>query len=68
MERKIVSDKSKIIIKNLNPTKRPISAVADNIEVRNAKNIVVKTNQKIRFNLLYDRNRSLQKKKLKLSK
>ena len=58
---KIVSDKSKIIIKNLNPTKRPISAVADNIEVRNAKNIVVKTNQKIRFNLLYDQNRSLQK-------
>ena len=59
---KIISDKSKIIIKNLNPTKRPISAVADNIEVRNAKNIVVKTNQQIRFNLLYDQNRSLQKK------
>ena len=59
---KIVSDRSKITIKNLNPTKRPISAVADNIEVRNAKNIVVKTNQKIKFNLLYDKNRSLQKK------
>ena len=59
---KIVSDKSKITIKNLNPKKRPISAVADNIEVRNAKNIVVKTNQKIKFNLLYDKNRSLQKK------
>ena len=59
---KIVSDKSKIIIKNLNPKKRPISSVADNIEVRNAKNIIVKTNQKIKFNLLYDRNRSLQKK------
>ncbi len=59
---KIVSDKSKIIIKNLNPSKRPISAVADNIEVRNAKNIFVKTNQKIRFNLMYDKNRSLQKK------
>ena len=59
---KIVSDKSKIIIKNLNSKKRPISAVADNIEVRNAKNISVKTNQKIRFNLLYDRNKSLQKK------
>ena len=26
------------------------------------KNIIVKTNQKIRFNLLYDQNRSLQKK------
>ena len=59
---KIVSDKSKINIKNLNPLKRPISAVADNIEVRNAKNITIKTNQKIRFNLLYDSNRSLQKK------
>jgi len=59
---KIVSDKSKITIKNLSPNKRPISAVADNIEVRNAKTITVKTNQKIKFNLLYDQNRSLQKK------
>ena len=59
---KIVSDRSKIIIKNLNPKKRPISAVADNIEIRNAKNIIVKTNQKIKFNLLYDKNKSLQKK------
>ena len=59
---KIVGDKSKIIIKNLNPKKRPISAVADNIEVRNAKNVIVKTNKKIKFNLLYDKNRSLQKK------
>ena len=59
---KIVSDKSKIKIKNLNPKKRPISAVADNIEVRNAKDIIVKTNKKIKFNLLYDKNRGLQKK------
>ena len=59
---KIVSDRSKINIKNLNPNKRPISAVADNIEVRNAKNITIKTNKKIKFNLLYDKNRSLQKK------
>ena len=59
---KIVSDKSKIVIKNLNSRKRPISAVADNIEVRNAKKIIIKTNKKIKFNLLYDQNRSLQKK------
>ena len=59
---KIISDKSKIAIKNLNPLKRPISAVADNLEVRNAKTISVKTNPKIKFNLLYDQNRSLQKK------
>ena len=59
---KIVNDRSKITIINLNPSKRPISAVADNLEVRNAKSITVKTNNKIKFNLLYDKNRSLQKK------
>ncbi len=59
---KVVNDKLKIIIKNLNPSKRPVSAVADNLEVRNAKSIVIKTNNKIKFNLLYDQNRSLQKK------
>jgi len=59
---KIVSDKTKVQIKNLNPKKRPISAVADNQEVRNAKKIEIKTNKRINFNLLYDKNRSLQKK------
>ncbi len=59
---KIVGDKSQITIKNLNPIKRPISAVADNIEVRYAKKIIIKTNKRIKFNLLYDKNRSLQKK------
>ena len=59
---KIVSDKLKIVINNLNPSKRPISAVADNLEVRNAKTILIKINNKIKFNLLYDKNRSLQKK------
>ena len=59
---KIISDKSKIVIKNLDIKKRPISAVADNFEVRNAKIIKVKSNEKIKFSLLYDKNRSLQKK------
>ena len=59
---KIVNDRLKIFITNLNPSKRPISAVADNLEVRNAKSIIIKTNNKIKFNLLYDKNRSLQKK------
>ncbi len=59
---KIISDKSIVKIKNLNPKKRPISAVADNLEFRNAKNIIIKTNKKIKFNLFYDSNRSLQQK------
>ena len=59
---KVVGDNSRIIIKNLDNIKRPISAVADNFEVRNAKIIKVRSKKKIKFNLLYDRNRSLQKK------
>ena len=58
----IVSDKSKIVIKNLNSIKRPISAVADNFEVRNAKTIKIQANKKISFELLYDKNNSLYKK------
>ena len=58
----IVSDKSKIVIKNFDVAKRPISAVADNFEVRNAKIITVQANKKIFFNLLYDKNNSLYKK------
>jgi len=59
---KIVNDNSIITIYNLNPTKRPVSAVADNIEVRNIKVVKIQTNKKIKFNLLYDKNQSLQKK------
>ena len=58
----IISDKSKIIIKNLDNIKRPISAVADNFEVRNAKTITVQSNKKIIFDLLYNNNNSLYKK------
>ena len=58
----IVSEKSEIVIKNLNFTKRPVSAVADNFEVRNVKLVRIKLNKKIKFNLLYKKNYSLQKK------
>ena len=59
---KIVSNKSKVVISNLNFKKRPVSAVADNIEVRNVKKVVIKVQNKIKFNLLYDKYSSLQKK------
>ena len=58
----IVSDKSKIIIKNLDKNKRPISAVADNQEVRNVEKITIQSNKKIIFDLLFDKNNSLYKK------
>ena len=59
---KILSERSNITITNLNPKKRPISAVADNVEVRNAKKISIKINKKIIFKLLHDKKNSLQKK------
>ena len=59
---KIVSNKSVILIKNLNPKKRPISAVADNVEVRNAVEIKIREDKKIIFNLLYNKNKSIEKK------
>ena len=58
----IVSDKSKILIKNLDTNKRPISAVADNFVIRNAKTIKIQANKKISFELLYNKNNSLHKK------
>ena len=59
---KVISEKSKLFIKNLDINKRPISAVADNFEVRNAKTIKIEKNKKISFNLLYNKNNSLHKK------
>ena len=59
---KILSEKSKIEIRNLDTSKRPISAVADNIEFRNAKKIVIKIQKKIKFNLMYNKNSNLEKK------
>ena len=58
----IVSEKAKIIIKNLDCDKRPISAVADNYEVKNVKVINVSINKKIKFVLLYNKHSSLEKK------
>ena len=59
---KILPTSTLIKIINLNIKKRPVSVVADNFEVRNVKNIKIKTNNIIKFKLLYDRNNSLTKK------
>ena len=42
--------------------KRPVSAVADNFEVRNVKSVKIKVNNEIKFKLLYDKSTSLTKK------
>ena len=59
---KVVKSSTKIFIKNLNIKKRPVSAVADNIEVRNIRDVKIKVNSNLKFTLLYDKNNSLNKK------
>ena len=59
---KILSSSTLIKIKNLNTKKRPVSVVADNIEVRNIKSVNVKVKNSIIFKLLYDKGNSLSKK------
>ena len=59
---KTISNKLTIKVKNLDPRKRPIAAVADNIELRNIKSIKVKINKKIRISLLHNKNKSLVKR------
>ena len=51
-----------VVIKNLDIRKIPVSAVADNNEVRNIKSIRIKTNKSIKFTLLFDKNIRLNKK------
>ena len=59
---KVVSSSSLIKIVNLNIKKRPVSVVADNIEVRNIKKVDIKVNNKVKFKLLYDKANSLSNK------
>ena len=59
---KILPSSTLIKVINLNIKKRPISVVADNLEIRNIKNVKIKINNSIKFKLLYDKNNSLTKK------
>ena len=59
---KIISNRSIVKIKNLDSKKRPIAAVADNIEIRNVKSLFIRRNNKINIKLLFDTNRSLVKR------
>jgi NAD+ kinase len=59
---KILKDNSIIRIKNLNLKKRPVSAAADNNQIKNIKEVSINVIKGVKFALLYDLNQSLQKK------
>ena len=58
---KVVTDRAQIFIKNLDPKKRPIAAVADNNEIRNIVSIKASVKKKIKFKLLFNRRRKFIK-------
>ena len=60
----VVPNKSKIVIKNIDYKKRPVSAVADNTEVRDATITKININQSIKFKLLYNKKFGLQERNL----
>jgi NAD+ kinase len=59
---KIISNKLKIKLINLDSKKRPVAAVADNYEIRNIKSLTIKTKKNINIVLLHDPKRSLAKR------
>ena len=59
---KIISNKYKIEITNLDKIKRPVAAVADNVEVRDILSLKIKINKNIKIKLLHDKDKSLFKK------
>ena len=59
---KIVSDKTKIQINNIDPKKRPIAAVADNNEIRNVAKVKIMINKRVKCKLLFNSKESLIKK------
>ena len=59
-----ISNNSKIIIKNLDTKKRPVNAVADNVEIKNIKSIEIKLNKKKKFSVLYDKKFGLRERNL----
>ena len=51
-----------IEITNLDKIKRPVAAVADNVEVRDILSLKIKINKNIKIKLLHDKDKSLFKK------
>jgi NAD+ kinase len=59
---KVISNKIAVKVYNLDYNKRPLAAVADNIEIRNIKSVTVSINKKIKIILLHNKNKTLVKK------
>ena len=58
----LLPEKSKIILEIINPEKRPVSATAGQVEVRNVKKVEISYNFKKTLKLLFDKDQNLEEK------
>jgi NAD+ kinase len=59
-----LSHKDKVTFEILEPEKRPVSAVADNVEVRDVIQVDVAEDRSVRLTVLFDAGRSLEERVL----
>lgn len=59
-----INNRSKVSIKNLDFKKRPVSVVADNVELRDVSNVSIYLNKNKTFKLLYDKKYGLKERNL----
>ncbi|HEX2815652.1 MAG TPA: NAD kinase, partial [Phenylobacterium sp.] len=55
---------AKVTFEILEAPKRPVSAVADNIEVRNVLEVHIAEDREVELNMLFDEGRSLEERVL----
>ena len=58
----VLSSKAKILFETLDSEKRPVSAVADSVEVENVLKVVIQSNRKIKHRLLFDPGHGLEER------
>ncbi|NOZ41681.1 MAG: NAD kinase [Alphaproteobacteria bacterium] len=58
----LLPQNSTVVFEVINPTKRPVSAVADTTEVRHVTRVTIKQDRSIKINLLFDGHRTLEER------
>ena len=58
----VLSSKAKILFETLDYDKRPVSAVADSVEVENVLKVVIQSNKQINHRLLFDPGHGLEER------
>lgn len=58
----VLSSKAHISFETLDPDKRPVSAVADSVEVENVLKVMIESNKRIKHRLLFDPGHGLEER------